>query len=383
MSGPAPKISFPEKIFIAKEALSFPLTKKILRACPDVPVEVIRNRRAVTELIRSSPDPIGTGKRLLFLTPRKRVFVKPCPCTPRYIGCNYFIINSVLNCPLDCSYCILQLYLGASPLTVQVNLEDLWRELDAFLSRREGRFVRLGTGELSDSLALEHILQTAGDFISYFRRRPRAFFEFKTKTAQVEALLRIRPAENIVVSWSLNSERIAAAEEIGAPSVAVRLEAARAVAARGFPVGFHFDPLVFYPGWEEDYGQVIEKMLLAVPARRIRWISLGSLRFPRALKPVIERRFPASPIICGELIRGRDGKLRYFKPVRLDLYRKIAGFIKDFGGGRIPVYFCMEDAEVWEKGLGRKPGRKEEVESLLSPRVDGSKSIVSNARRSG
>jgi len=383
MSRPTFNAPFPEKIFITKDALSFPLTKRILRACPDVPVEVIRNQRPIMDLLRSSPDPIGKGKRLLFLTRQKGAFVKPCPCTPRYIGCNYFIINSVLNCPLDCSYCILQLYLGASPLTVHVNLEDLWRDLDRFIGRREGRFLRLGTGELSDSLALEHILQTAGDYIAYFRRRPQAFFEFKTKTARVEALLRRRPAENVVVSWSLNSERIAAAEERGAPPVAERLEAARAVAARGFPVGFHFDPLIFYPGWEEDYGPVIEKMLQAVPARSIRWISLGSLRFPRALKQVIEKRFPASPIICGELIRGRDGKLRYFKLVRLALYRKIADFIKGFGGGRVPVYFCMEDAEVWEKGLGRKPERKEEVEFLLSPRVDGSKSIVSNSRRAG
>ena len=383
MSGPPPKALFPEKIFIAKNALSFPLTKKILRACPDAPIEVIGNRRPITDLLRSSPDPIGTGKKLLFLTRRKGAFVKPCPCTPRYVGCNYFIINSVLNCPLDCSYCILQLYLGASPLTVHVNLEDLWKELEIFLSRRKGRFLRLGTGELSDSLALEPILQTAGDFIAYFRGKPQAYFEFKTKTARVEALLCRRAAENVVVSWSLNSERIAAAEELGAPSVAERLEAARAVAARGFPVGFHFDPLIFYPGWKEDYARIIEKMLLAVPARRIRWISLGSLRFPRALKPLIERRFPASPAIYGELVRGRDGKLRYFKPIRLELYRKTVDFIRRFGGGRIPVYFCMEDGEVWEKGLGRKPGRKEEVEFLLSPRVDGSKSIVSNARRAG
>jgi spore photoproduct lyase len=376
------KAFFPEKIFVVKDALHFPLTKKILSACHGVPVETVSSRRPITEWLASSPDPIGTAKKLLFLTRRKGPFVKPCPCTPRYIGCNYFIINSVLNCPLDCSYCVLQTYLGASPLTVHVNLGDLWRELDAFLGRREGRFLRIGTGELSDSLALEHILQTAGDFVAYFRKKPWAFFEFKTKTVQVDALLRRRPAENVVVSWSLNSERIAAAEELGAPPVAERLEAARAVAARGFPVGFHFDPLIFYPGWEEDYGRMIEKMLSAVPAGRIRWISLGSLRFPRALKPIIEERFPASPIVYGELIRGRDNKLRYFKPVRLDLYRKIGGFIKDFGRGRILVYFCMEDGEVWEKGLGRKPGRKEEVEALLSPRAYDSRSIVSNARRS-
>ncbi len=382
MNRPFRESGFLETVFIDKDVLHFPLTQEIRRRLDDIPCEIITDRRAISERLHSSADPIGAGKRLLFLTRRKGPFVKPCPCTPYYLGCNYFIVNSVLNCPLDCSYCILQLYLGPLPLTVHVNFDDLWKELDVFLGRKKARFLRLGTGELSDSLALEPLLQTAGRFLAYFRRKPYAFFEFKTKTTRVEAFLRHRPAENIVVSWTLNSERIAAAEEIGAPPVAERLEAARQVARRGFPVGFHFDPLVDSPDFEEDYAPVVEDMLRLVPSGRIRWISLGSLRFPRGLKAIIEGRFAESSILSGELIAGRDGKLRYFKPLRLELYRQMVSWIRKFGGKEIPIYFCMEDPEVWEKTLGIKPGRKAEVEISLSPQGDGSLAAVSKARRS-
>jgi spore photoproduct lyase len=368
--------SFPEKILVEEKAVSFPLTRRILENCPGIPFQVIRSRREIHDILQSSADPVGEAKKYLLLRLQRGAFVKRCPCTPCYIGCNYYIINAVWNCSLDCSYCILQLYLADTPMTVFVNRDDLWRELDRFLGRREGRFLRLGTGELADSLALDPLTQTAGEFVSYFRKRPSAVFELKTKTAHISGLRRREAVENVVVSWSLNSEKVAAAEEKGAPPVAERIEAARRVAALGFPVGFHFDPLVLCAGWEEDYAAVIEQLLRALAPSRIRWISLGSLRFPTALKPIIEKRFPASRIVYGELVPGKDRKLRYFKPLRLGLYRRVVDLIRYFGGQRIPLYFCMEDTEVWEKGLGWKPRRKADVELSLSPRLDDSKSIA-------
>ena len=361
-----------QKILIDHDVLTFPLTRKILKNCPGVPHEVVHNRRELDLKLASSADPVGEGKRLVWLSRQKGAFVKPCPCTPHYLGCNYFIINAALNCPLDCSYCILQLYLTNPVTTVFVNLDDLWKELDAFLARTKRSFLRLGTGELSDSLALDQVTQTAGQFISYFRGKNKAVFELKTKTTNIAGVLAVPPAENIVLSWSLNSEKIAREEEKDAPSVADRIEAARVVSAKGFPVGFHFDPLIIYPGWEEDYSRVIEHLLRSVEPSRVRWISLGSLRFPPGLKPIIERRFPQTRIIYGEMVRGKDGKLRYFKPLRLELYQKIVGLIEYWGGGRIPLYFCMEDAEVWRRALKKNPGRKEEVELILSPRLTGS-----------
>ncbi len=364
-----------QKIFIDKDVFTLPLTKRILKNCPDVPHEVVPRKLELDRRLASSDDPVGEGKRHIRLSRQRGAFVKPCPCTPHYLGCNYFIINSALNCPLDCSYCILQLYLTNPLTTIYVNLDDLWKELDAFLARIKRRFIRLGTGELSDSLALDQVTQTATEFMSYFRGKNNAVFELKTKTTNIAAVLAGPPAGNIVLSWSLNSEKIARDEEKGAPSVADRIEAARIVSARGFPVGFHFDPLILYPDWEEDYARVIENLLRAVKPSRISWISLGSLRFPPALKPIIERRFPHSRIIYGEMVQGKDGKLRYFKPLRLELYQKIVGLIEYWGGGRIPLYFCMEDAEVWRKALKKNPGRKEEIELILSPRLTGSKSM--------
>jgi len=360
---------YPRKIYIDEESLDYPLTERILKNLMNVPSEVVCRLKVKTLLedLRNSTDAIGHGKKYLFLTVQKGKFVKPCPCTPFYTGCNYFVINLVLGCPLDCSYCILQYYLTEPWLTVHVNLEDLWPELDLFLKKRKRKFVRLGTGELGDSLALDHITENSKDLILYFRKKKNAYLELKTKTANIQNILKVKPAENIVISWSLNSPRTAR-EEDGAASFEERIAAARAVSQKGFAVGFHFDPLLRFPGWKEGYEEVIAKMLQAIPSSRISWISLGSLRFPPPLKNIIKTRFPQTKIIYDEFICGKDGKVRYFRPLRLELYQWIIECLRKKGGENIPLYFCMENAEIWKDALRWEPRGKHDVESMLSPR---------------
>jgi spore photoproduct lyase len=363
---------FPQKVYVEKGSFDFPLTQRILKNVGSVPREVIGDPQEVLEDIKVSKDVIGAGKKYLLIARQKGEFVKPCPCTPGYLGCNYFILNLDLNCPLDCSYCILQHYLTNPLITVHVNLDDLWRQLDIFLKRAGQRTIRLGTGELGDSLALDHLTGNSIDLVSYFRKKRKAIFELKTKTVNIINILKIDPAPNIVIAWSLNSARIASEEEKGAPSVEERIDAARRVSERGFRTGFHFDPIIRHPDWEDGYREVIKKLLKSVDPTGIAWISLGTFRFPPCLKAIIEERFPSTKIVYDEFIKGKDGKLRYFRPLRLELYKKILGFIREAGGKGIPLYFCMESEDVWREAMGWIPRGKKNLEKYLSSPLDQS-----------
>jgi spore photoproduct lyase len=209
--------------------------------------------------------------------------------------------------------------------------------------------------------------------ISYFREKSSAIFELKTKTVNIKNVLKLEPARNIVISWSLSSSRIAREEERGAPSELERIDAARKVSESGFWVGFHFDPIIRCSGWEEDYEKTIMRLLEAVAPSKIAWISLGSLRFISFLKVVIKERFPGTKIIYDEFIKGKDGKIRYFRPIRLELYRKIVSFIKRRGEERIPLYFCMETGDFWRDVMGWVPARGEDLGSHLAFSLDQSR----------
>ena len=222
---------------------------------------------------------------------------------------------------------------------------------------------------MGDSLVLDHLTDRSRSLISYYRGKPNAFFELKTKTINIANVLKEKPEDNIIVSWSLNALSAARSEEKGAPPVGKRIEAAREVSRHGFRVGFHFDPLlIHFPGWKEGYASVIEELFASIDAEKIAWISLGALRFPPSLKPAMQQRFPKSRILLEEFIQGKDGKYRYFKPLRMELFEwvgeksqvKVAGK-KPYSA--LPVYGKPGNMEeiFWGKIKG-----KEDVERHLT-----------------
>lgn len=269
---------------------------------------------------------------------------------------------------MNCSYCILQAYFDQPELKIYVNLDQKLEEIAASIDDQQGRIFRIGTGEFMDSLALDPYAGWTAFLPSFILERKNAVLEFKTKTAEVKGLLDSKARDRIVVSWSLNSPAIAAHEEQGAPSIRKRLEAAKACQDAGFAVGFHFDPLIHHGHWKEHYLETVAWMDRLIDPRRVIWISLGGLRFMPELKPLILKRHRGTRILDGEFIVGLDGKMRYFKPIRIELYHFMKKSL-DAWHGDLGLYLCMESNEVWEKAMGWSPGDSETLGRYLDQRA--------------
>jgi len=295
-------------------------------------------------------------------------FLKPCPGTREYLCCGYQILNIGTNCPLDCSYCVLQAYFNQPGLRIFVNLEERLEAIGEAILNSGRKVIRIGTGEFTDSLALDPIVKWTQVLPRFVSQHRKMVLEFKTKTVSIEGLLSSPQRDRIVVSWSLNSPSIAATEEHGAPSIRKRLEAARTCQREGYSVGFHFDPLIEHASWKEDYARTVDFLDRYVLPSKVVWISLGCLRFMPSLKGVIRRRFPGTRILDGEFIPGLDGKMRYIKPVRTEMYYFMKEKLAHWGMGK-GVYLCMESGDVWEKGLGWSPENSEELSAYLDGRA--------------
>ena len=295
---------------------------------------------------------------------QKGAFIKYCPCSPGAVACGYFNLNLQTGCPFGCSYCILQAYLENKDQGVfYTNYDDLETELRGFMANHQE--VRIGTGELSDSLAYESIYPVAARVLELFRRFPDAVFEFKTKAIAVQALLKVKePPGNIVVSWSLNPPQLIRVEELRTPPLAQRLQALAAIQDNGYKIGIHFDPLILFPNWQKHYRELIRHLALVIRPERIAWWSLGALRFPPALKKHIFRH-PDSQLFWGELVQGQDGKYRYFKPLRLELFQFVRNEIRSRLSREIPLYLCMEDADTWQEIFPEFPAAEEAINHYL------------------
>jgi len=341
------------KVYVDIQVADWPETRSVLSRI-HLPWETVRDSRDVFENVSAAEDPVRFGKQVLFLTCNKGAFIRDCPGTRGYVCCRYRILHIGTCCTMDCAYCILQAYFHPPVLQYFVNHADLITELKH--SFDENRLSRLGTGEFTDSLIWENWSDLSTRLVAAFAGQNCSVLEFKTKTAAIDRLQGLAHNRKTILAWSLNSERIIAREEQGTASLSARLRAAARAQAWGYPLAFHFDPLVIYDGCAEDYRRTIQQLFAAVEPDNIVWISLGTLRFMPALKPIIARRFPRSRIIYGEFVRGLDGKMRYFKPLRIELYRKLATWIRELAP-QVCVYLCMEDEAVWQRCLGLQPSQ--------------------------
>ncbi|MGE5341510.1 MAG: SPL family radical SAM protein [Candidatus Omnitrophota bacterium] len=280
----------------------------------------------------------------------KGAFIKHCPCTPGVIPCGYYNLNLHTGCPYRCSYCILQAYLETPEPVYFSNIEDMEQEL-AEVSRTQP-YLRMGTGELSDSLAFDPQAGYSQKILSIFERFPKVVFEFKTKSTHIDPILEYKAShrtelKNIVISWSLNPEAIIRREENLTPDLSRRLRAIQAAQAHGLAVGIHFDPLIYVKEWKRAYAALIDALSTILDPGRIAWWSLGALRFPHALRDHIFKHRD-SCLFEGELVKGHDGKYRYFKPLRQELFHVVARQIRRSVSRDVPLYLCMEDRDMWQ-----------------------------------
>src|SRR3990172_60974 len=344
----------PSTVMIDNRVLGSPMTQTVIKNLPDVPRRIISDPAELTPEMRFPGTSITVGKRTLFLTVHKGKFLKKCPGTAGEVCCNYYVLNPLSNCSFECSYCFLQTYLNNPFLVVYTNMEEMLEEVEAALAANPGRPFRMGTGEIADSLALDHITEMSRLLVPFFAAQKDALLELKTKSAQVENLLDLDPKGRVVISWSLNPQRIISQEEHKTASLEERLSAARRCQEAGYKIGFHLDPLIYSPRWEKEYKELLDQLFSVIDSRQILWVSLGGFRYPPELKEVMEERFPKTRLLYEEFVPGQDGKMGYLRQVRIQMYRTLHALIRS-RNPRVFISLCMEGPDVWKDVFGWSP----------------------------
>ena len=295
-------------------------------------------------------------------------FVKACPGTRFYNCCGYQILNFANQCSLGCSYCILQVYFPNSNLRLFANFDDLLQQLGDHLRTSRRKVHRIGTGEFTDSLLLDHLTRASELLVPFFAKQPSAVLELKTKTSQVDLLEKLDHRGRTIVAWSLNPPEVIDREEGTASSLEERLAAARRCQDWGYRLAFHFDPLLAYPRWKGGYAEVVDRLFSVVDPGVVAWISLGSLRFMPPLKAIIKQDHRGSTILDEEFVPGLDGKLRYFRDLRVEMYSRLKDLLLKVAPD-LCIYLCMESNDVWREALGFIPAERGGLSAILDQKA--------------
>lgn len=353
------KVRVPKRVIVESDVAGGALVSSLKANLPGAAFEIVDR---VSETGVHSPD-------VLEVVRFRGKFLKSCPGTRHYHCCGYRILHFGTQCTLDCTYCILQSYLNQPNLRLFGNTDDMLRELLEDLEANPDRLHRIGTGEFTDSLLLDPFTGLSRVLVPLFAKRPNAVLELKTKTDFVRNLEGLDHNGHTITAWSLNAEYIRKHEEPFAASLAERFKAARFCSDLGYFLSFHFDPIIEHPDWQSGYARVLDRLFESVDPRRIVWISLGAFRFMPDLKGIIRARHPGSHIPYGEFIRGLDGKMRYFRDIRVEFYSHMVEKIRRVDPG-ICVYLCMEGDDIWKESFGFSPEERGGLSLMLDRAVE-------------
>jgi spore photoproduct lyase len=257
----------------------------------------------------------------------------------------------------------MQSYLNSSAVTVQLDAPADLADIRADAVSQPHLNLRVGTGEVGDSLELDPLFDCSRVLIEGLADLPNVTLELKTKTSFVDHLLDITAKGRTVISFSLNPPELAR-EEPRAAAVRERLRAAKRASDAGYRIAFHFDPIIASGEWKTPYAKLIDELgdfAVAPPA----WVSLGTVRFPPSLR---EKMQPRS-YLFDEYVPCRDGKFRYLQKRRIAVYRQMKEWIEK----RLStsVYLCMESETVWREVFGSTPENIENLVGIFDEGGDG------------
>ena len=289
----------------------------------------------------------------LLLAKNKGKFIKVCPCRCEKTWCGYWVVEWGFGCPFECEYCIVQNYQRAGDATLYVNFDDCRKEIEDLRKNVKGA-IRLGTGHFGDPMGFEEIYPLNQAIVEWTKDMPEFTVEVKTKSSYIEPILKLHDATNLTMAYSLSTLESAKALEHKTASIEERLAAARdAAKVSNCNLAFHFEPIIPVKDWKNKYLEVFDLMAKYLEGLEISWISLGTFRFPKGFQEYVELYHPNTGIFAEEFYACSDGKIRYFRPLREELYT----FIRNEAIKRYPdvvVYLCMETPEVWERVVGHK-----------------------------
>lgn len=242
-------------------------------------------------------------------------------------GTSNYYFSHMLNCIYDCRYCFLQGMYQSANYVVFVNYEDFADEMRRLAGEQSDTY--FFSGYDCDSLAWDQVTGFVDYFLPVMESLPDAWLELRTKSVQVRALERHAVSEKVIVAFSLAPAAVTDTIEHKTPSLDSRLDAMVRLARLGWWIGLRFDPLIYFSEYQQAYQDLFRRVFETLPLEKIHSVSLGALRFPKAMFQKMVKLYPEAPVLAGPLLPER-GLVSYESKLQSEM-----------------LHFCRNELQQW------------------------------------
>ena len=329
------------QILIEKSVIDSPRAQSIIKKFPQSEmISIDRWEQVFGSTFRPYLQKRQTPR--LIVGQKRGRLVKPAPAAYGVAeGLHYYFVHSY-NCIYECEYCYLQGYFKSPDIVVFLNHQEIIDEMQSTLAQHPGQKVWFHAGEFSDSLALSSLTGELDEFWPFFRMNPNANLELRTKSVNLQSLVKLEPLPNVVVSFSMAPAWQIDSLEHKTARYGQRLKAIQKLHQLGFHIGLHFDPIVYRPPFKEDYEKLIQDLAKVFDLSHVAYVSAGVVRFTKDVYQSVTRHYPDSLIHKQNFIRSFDGKVRYNKPFRTHILNQVRDVALNAGVPADRFYLCME-----------------------------------------
>ena len=360
----------PEEIIVNEKVKNDPVTKCVMEKCKGVPVRYVHNGKATTivaasEVLKDTEtmlDKILAGKKVLYIGPPGNSVVDVFTMPDNRMMCPHFDRLKLASngCFYLCDWCYLKITFRANRcfITIYVQYDKIKRQIKKRLKATKEEVI-FNSGEMADSLALDHLTGAGREFIPFFGKTKNGYLFMLTKSDNVDNILDLDHNGHTIIAFSMNEPGVSRKFEIGAPTFQRRLTAARKVQDAGYPLRIRLDPIIPFDGWREGYAKTIECIFSQVSPERV---TLGTLRFEKAFYNMRNSIFttgPKLPEMVDTMVpmfepkvfpggkAPKTGKYSFNEATRTEIFRFVIEEIRKYSDCRIAL--CKESANVWER----------------------------------
>jgi ParB/RepB/Spo0J family partition protein len=358
----------PSEIIINNKVKDDPITLHFLSQCPGVPVKYVDSSDAETvkaastvinEASQEMLPLIMAGKRVVHISPASAGNIDEFEMPDPRLMCPEFdrLKFASNGCYYNCDWCFLKATYRANQnfINIHVQYDETKKRLLNHI-KKSARPVMYDSGELADSLAMEHLTKAGQEFIPWFGKQDNGYLYMLTKSANVDSLLKLEHNKHTIIAWSINAPFVSTIYEVGAPSFRERINAAKKVQEAGYPIRIRLDPIIPILKWKHYYSGTIKTIFEELKPERI---TLGTLRLEEQLYNMRDSIFsnPKLKDIVGSmtpmleestLADGKKsvGKYSFSEEQRIELFQYAIDEIKKYS--ECDIALCKETKEVWD-----------------------------------
>jgi len=360
----------PKEIIVNEKVKDDPVTKYVMEKCKGVLPIYVDNGKATTivaasEVLKGTEtmlDKILAGKGVLYIGPPGNDVVDVFSMPDNRMMCPHFDRLKLASngCFYLCDWCYLKLTYRAafSFITIRAEYDKIKRQIEKRLNTTKENVI-FNSGEMADSLALDHLTRAGRGFIPFFGNTENGYLFMLTKSDNVDGIIDLDHNGHTVIAWSMNNAAVSRKYEIGAPPFKRRLAAAKKIQKAGYPLRIRLDPIIPFDGWKEAYAQTIKEIFAEVAPERV---TLGTLRFEKGfynmrnsifttgadLPQIMEEMSPMFPPKMFSASKNpKSGKYSFSESRRSEIFKFAIKEIRKHSDCRIAL--CKESADVWER----------------------------------